>query len=165
MQQAYVSVYFGTVLRDAVGNLNEQYNETTHLISTLNVMQKSYKQSYKVSYEVKKASPGTVALLLLLCVCVCVCAHACVFFVYNSCRKIDSACLFEKWAWWPMVFHRLTASKCHRDGVFLHSTPTDCTVKMSSVGHKQEKSVIFGSSVSFKSGEWKDYYTYLSACK
>ena len=88
MQQAYVSVYFGAVLRDAVGNLNEQYNETTHLISTLNVMQKSYKQSDKVSYRKKRALPGTVALLLLcvcmcVCVCVCVCVRvlACVIFV------------------------------------------------------------------------------------
>lgn len=34
MQSAYVSVYFGAVLREAASNLNVQYNETTHLVST-----------------------------------------------------------------------------------------------------------------------------------
>lgn len=51
MLGAYAPVYFSAVLRDTVGNLNEQYNKKKTYLKSTWMLSKSYKQSYKVSYS------------------------------------------------------------------------------------------------------------------
>lgn len=50
MLAAYAPVYFSAVLRDTVGNLNEQYDKTTYLRPT-KMLNNSSEQSCKVSYS------------------------------------------------------------------------------------------------------------------
>lgn len=72
--------------------------------------------------------------------------------------KIDSVCLDKREHGGQWYFKVLTTSKCRRDGVFLSSSPTYCTVKMSHVGRTQEN-IQFCNF--YQKSEEKDHYSHI----